>query len=437
MESTKLRLLLDFPFFGSLAMRMPLVADPSVNTFQVNGIDIKYNPAHVSTLTGSQKMFSYIHEIMHVVLGHFERQGGRDHDLWNIAADFAINQMIPEEHGVRRPHGILLDNTYNGMGAEEIYAMLADEFEGVPRAGGVDPESEDPGDGEVIGREFDGGGNVVSTIYNGGTISSASAGDHGENDGNATIHGDMMTDREAAYESLLERSRQFGEVVEPPPESDVTASGMRGAAAMVAQLMEADGEYIPEQIKELVYTITDTKLPWTEFLSKFLHESCIASYNWMRPNQRYSAVSDFILPSLRSNDAMTLAVVIDTSKSINGIKLGQFMTEFFALIASINYVSLMVLTCSKEVIEEETLYPGQKYEGGISGGGSTKFSPAFARLAEKQISPACLVYFTDLGSDDFGPQPQYPVMWVGDYTAEWEEAHRKRVPFGQVLSMRG
>lgn len=430
MEATKLRLLLDFPFFGSLAMRLPLVADASVPSFQTNGVDIRYNQTYVDGLSRSEKMFDYIRMIMHTVLGHFERRGNRDPDIWQIACAFATNQMIPEEHGVRRPHGILIDDAYENQSSEEIYAQLAGQFLDVPREGGVDPEGdEDPGDGPVHSADSAASAEVASHESQG-------PGEDVPLEGEGDHQGDDYDYDQETFRAMLEMATAFGQVVEPPEGSEVTASGMRGAAAMIGQIMEADGKHIPDQIKKLVYTITDTRLPWTEFLSKFLHESCMTQYNWMKPNQRYAAVSDFIFPSLRSNNGMTLAVVIDTSKSINTHKLNQFMSEFFALISSINHISLTVLTCTSEVLGSWTIYPGQVFDGDITGGGATKFSPAFNKIDELGITPACLVYFTDLGSDDFGPAPPYPVMWIGDYTEEWEEAHRKRVPFGQILSMR-
>jgi predicted metal-dependent peptidase len=56
----------------------------------------------------------------------------------------------------------------------------------------------------------------------------------------------------------------------------------------------------------------------------------------------------------------------------------------------------------------------------IKGGGGTSFAPAFEYLNEHHDIDAA-VYLTDLCSDDFGEEPNYPVLWVSttDRDAPW------------------
>jgi predicted metal-dependent peptidase len=56
--------------------------------------------------------------------------------------------------------------------------------------------------------------------------------------------------------------------------------------------------------------------------------------------------------------------------------------------------------------------------------GGTRFSPIFSEIENRDIAPACVVVLTDLCCADFGPQPDYPVLWVSTDpagTAPWGE----------------
>ena len=58
----------------------------------------------------------------------------------------------------------------------------------------------------------------------------------------------------------------------------------------------------------------------------------------------------------------------------------------------------------------------------------TAFRPVFDWIARSDIQPVCAVYLTDLCGCDFGPAPDYPVLWV---STELTQA-----PFGEVIAYR-
>ena len=121
MARLRTRLLLDQPFFGSLAMHLEMVPDASVPTAQTNGVYLKFNPDFMATLTENEQLGVLAHEVLHPALLHPYRRGDRDPKLWNEACDFAINTQLIEA-GFRLPQGALLDQQYKGMSAEAIYS---------------------------------------------------------------------------------------------------------------------------------------------------------------------------------------------------------------------------------------------------------------------------------------------------------------------------
>jgi predicted metal-dependent peptidase len=68
------------------------------------------------------------HEVMHLALCHHTRQGKRDHDKWNRAADHAINHLL-QGAGFDLPLNVLLEPRFTGMSAEAIYDQLLETYD--------------------------------------------------------------------------------------------------------------------------------------------------------------------------------------------------------------------------------------------------------------------------------------------------------------------
>lgn len=56
-----------------------------------------YNPDFVNTIDVPQLLFIFIHELNHIGMRHVTRCGKRDRNLWNIATDLYINEIILRE----------------------------------------------------------------------------------------------------------------------------------------------------------------------------------------------------------------------------------------------------------------------------------------------------------------------------------------------------
>ncbi|MGH9438670.1 MAG: vWA domain-containing protein, partial [Terriglobia bacterium] len=119
---SRVRLVLSQPFFGTLSLRLKLLAG-SLSTMATDGSRIVYNPAFVDGLSAAELEGVLAHEVLHCALGHQCRRGGRDPELWNRAADFAINPLLVA-NGFTLPAGALMDPVFNNLSAEEIYARL-------------------------------------------------------------------------------------------------------------------------------------------------------------------------------------------------------------------------------------------------------------------------------------------------------------------------
>lgn len=132
LEQARRWVLNEMPLLGALAVQLRLYADAAL----CDRMDIAIaavNPGigeiyfHTNRgLSHEEVLFVYVHELLHVALLHHTRLQGRDPFLWNCACDFVINGWLVEMGVGKFPAtGGLYDPRLQGMGAEEVYDLLA------------------------------------------------------------------------------------------------------------------------------------------------------------------------------------------------------------------------------------------------------------------------------------------------------------------------
>lgn len=137
LTTARAKLVMDQPFFGSLALRLRLEASEDLSTAGCDGRTLFYNPAFVDKLNPAELKGLLAHETMHPAMLHHTRRGSRERMRWNMAADYAINKILDNAR-FQLPPGALLDPKYDGMSAEEIYDKL-------PKDAGEGLDPFDPG----------------------------------------------------------------------------------------------------------------------------------------------------------------------------------------------------------------------------------------------------------------------------------------------------
>jgi len=124
----------EFPLLGAGAAHMTIVADEAVCDrldISVAAVDaylgeIYFHPKR--GLTTQEMIFVYVHELLHAALLHHTRGRGRDPWVWNLAADFVINDWLIEMGVGQFPSvGGLYDPRLKGMSADEVYDLLMRE----------------------------------------------------------------------------------------------------------------------------------------------------------------------------------------------------------------------------------------------------------------------------------------------------------------------
>jgi predicted metal-dependent peptidase len=379
-------LILDQPFFGSLALRLPLVPDPAAETLWTDGRKLGYNPGFVDGLELPELKTIIAHEILHCALAHTTRRGERKPDQWNIAGDFAINGIL-QESGFLMPADALLDPQYNGLSAEEIYNRLTD----------------DDDNGQGAGQQA--GGNQQQT--------QAGQDEDGDGDGPADP-GRMGEVRDAGQGDGEDQADTPGQLEEEWKVSVAQAATQaKGKGALGAGLAR------------LAEKILEHKIDWRDLLREFVERSARNDYNFNRPNTRYLHTG-FVMPSLISDELPEIAVVCDTSGSVDARQLASFGAELQAIAAEF-HTTINLSYCDTKVYNPTRFEPGDEIKLDPAGGGGTDFRPAFAWIEEAQLSPACLIFFTDLFGTFPEQAPEYPVLWL-DFAGYGVTA-----PFGETI----
>ena len=130
-EKVKYKIVTQSPLYRPYVHDMsPTIFTWVIDTMATDGVRLFVNPEFAAELSWMGKIFVLIHEIMHCIMMHDQRGAGRDHDLFNQAADFEINAIIVdttddfEEKFVKDEIHGLYEKKYLNVPVEEIYEDL-------------------------------------------------------------------------------------------------------------------------------------------------------------------------------------------------------------------------------------------------------------------------------------------------------------------------
>ena len=96
-SQAKAKLLVDYPYFGTIASRLELVQNDDIQAFKSNGIRLEYNSDFFDEIELSEMEFAFANGAMHASLAHESRKNGRSGWLWQMATDDVQNNSNSDE----------------------------------------------------------------------------------------------------------------------------------------------------------------------------------------------------------------------------------------------------------------------------------------------------------------------------------------------------
>ena len=389
LQKARTTLLLDHPFFGSLLFRLKGRESRSIKTMATDGVSLFYNPGFVDTLNAATLCGVLAHEVLHPGLQHHVRRSGRDPMRWNEACDYAINPILLDA-GLHLPEGVLVDDRFREMSAEQIYNQLQTKAEAKP--GDPDEMQEARGDGTASPHASSDDSNEISAPVTEGGI---------------------------------------GQVLDAPTANEQTATVEEQArewsvAVSQAVTLAKQAGKVPAGMERSLDGAAEAAVDWRELLRRTWSETTPADYSWMRPNRRH-IWTGLYLPGVVREGVGEVAIAVDCSGSVNSRQLRMFEAEVRSILEGRRPERVYVLYFDAAVNKVETFEAGQRVALSPVGGGGTEFGPCFEWLDEHGVRPHTLVFLTDLYGSFPDSEPAYPVLWAS--------TGGRRAPFGQVVPM--
>jgi len=352
--TARVGLLLRASFFGNLATRLKLVnADEWCGTAATDGRNFYYNSRFINMLRPKEIEFLFGHEVLHCVYDHMGRRGDRDPQLWNIADDYCVNgDLIKHRVGEKiTTVPCLHDTKYEGLCAEEVYDILYENAEKINI-------------NDLINKLLD---------------------DHLDENEDGEGSGDGETNGNGNGRPKLSKE-----------EKDKIRDEIKEAVLAAAAASDGAGN-LPAGVKRLIQDMTAPKMNWRELLRMQLESTIKSDFTWMKTSRRGWHM-DAVMPGMKNEELIDIAIAIDTSGSIGERMLKDFLSEIQGIMEQFSAYKIHVFTFDTDVYnpqqyDSENLDDITNYE--IMGGGGTDFDAVYNYLKEEQIEPKRLVMFTD------------------------------------------
>jgi len=363
----RVRLYITNPFFGQLASRLILrEANDWLDTAATDGKHLYYNTKFIDLLSPRETEFLFGHELLHVVYDHIIRKGDRDHFIWNMACDYCVNFDLREYKIGHFPSSVpcLYDVKYKNKSAEQIYDMLKKSIS-------ADKAS------NIMGAKGEGKG-------------------HGKFDDHPDFN--KIDTTKKGFPCL--------------PENELEKIREDFKDALIAAANSNPGN-VPLGVKRIIQKLIKPTISWKDVLQNRLRSKLISDFTWVRP-ARKSQHLDAILPSMTSDEHISVFVSIDASGSIDQKTITEFLSEIQGMFEEFSSFDVTVSSFDTSLYNPVTFTQDNgdltTYE--VKGGGGTACSPIFEYLEENDIVPDELIILTDGYINDWGNPNYCDTTWI-------------------------
>ena len=371
--SSRVRLLIRHPFFGTLATRLKMVEAEWCPTAATDGRHLYYNSDFFRTLTPEEIDFVVGHEVMHCVYEHCgefgrlmdKKEEDRDMKLWNIAADYKVNQALVESGVGTMPKQALHDRKYYRSYTEEIYEHLKQSGEG--------------DDKQTLDQHM-----------------------FGDGDGKGEGEGNDPTGRKAPIKVS-------------PQEAQAIKDQMKQAVLQAAQ--STDAGTLPGDIKRIISGMTNPKMDWRELLNISIQSLLKSDFTFMRQSRKSQSMGVY-LPGSKNEDKIDVAIGLDVSGSISSSMIEEFLGEVHGIMQQFQDFKIRIWTFDTQVNKEgykefDPYNADELKEYEIVGGGGTDFECNYNFMKENDITPDKFIMFTDgMPWDSWGDESYCDSLFV-------------------------
>ena len=341
--------------------------DENVPTACTNGRDEIYGREFIKSLDDRELAFVVLHETLHKAYRHlftWKKLHDENHQIANMACDYVINlqllDMDKERAVIAMPTRAgkaigLVDERFRGLNTKQVFDILKEE----------EPEG---GYGDQGGEGFD------------------------EHDWEGAK--ELSEEDKKAIEKEIDQALRQGMI----NHNKLVGKGAGGLNRELGDLLEP-------------------KVDWRELLREFVKATCSAkdASSWRRVNRRYLGTGTY-MPSLIGERVGHLVIGIDTSGSIGGQELNDFLTEVKGIASEVHpeKVDLMYWDTSVAGHEEYGYHEVDNIVSSTTprGGGGTDPTCMITYMKEKNIKPEAIIMLTDGCIGEWGEEWNAPILWT-------------------------
>lgn len=383
----RIHLLLEKCFYGNLALSLKMEENNDVQTMATDGKHIFYNKEFIDSLSDDDLQFILCHELIHNILYHLTRRENREQGQWNLAIDFAVNNILYKDFGFL-PKGALFKKEFENMTAEAIYNKLP-EMNGKGQKNGSYKRYE-KGDGQD---------NITVEISKDGIKV------NGEKIKQYDEHKDIRGSKSEIDE--LEKEWKI-QTVKAYEQAKMQGKNPAGMDIFIKELLQP-------------------KLDWRNMMLQFIVSTAKNDFTWLPPNRKFIH-RDMYFPSVTGESLGDVAVIIDDSGSCITDQQ-RFFSECNALLQQYE-INLHLIVCDMQINSYRVYEQGEQICLEQKGGGRTNLVKAFEFIKEKSINPNVIVCLTD-GQTDFPKKEDFPTLWVISKNGVEED----KIPFGMKVKI--
>ena len=396
---SRLRILCNQGFYGSLLMHMNFAIDDSVKNVAADRRKIYFNPSFLDKLSNLELDFVMIHEIVHLSLRHNSRSRVFENkEIFDQAADIVTNSNILKSFGMKEDYICLQGEIQSHQApdkkegyefsAEELYKILYEEM--------------------VLSGEL---GSKLDLDEDGYVIETSSGSGGGFDD----------------------HSKWGSESDEGISDLDWEKYTMDACEMMYVRDPSNSRGLIPGYAARAYMELKEAKTDWRTLINNFIQEE-VNDYSFTPPDRRFSD-SPFFLPDFSDTDEVVKGVLfmIDTSGSMSDSEITTAYSEVKGAIDQfggklegwLGFFDAAIVE-PKPFTNEDELMIIRPY-----GGGGTDFSIIFAyvkdQMEDKNISSIVIL------TDGYAPWPNeeaamgIPTIWLinnDDMTPPWGKVAR-------------
>lgn len=402
------RMVMNMPWFAQLAMNLTPHFSEKIDKCYTDGIVLALDPEWVADASDNDIQLVWAEAALKCALKLPFRKGYRDDKLWNDSATFTVGPHLAQEFTL--PEGFPTKREdFEDKTTEEIYNILYTEQMEQDSGGGSDS-----GSGGGSGNEGDNGSGTCDIKSPDDQDAKEERDDYEEQNGDRPEPGG---NREISPQELADDWEVNGRTAYK------NAKGVGNTPAWLDRMMQTDIE---------------AQIDWRAKLREYVELCLRDDYTMRRFNRRHIA-NDMYLPSLWSENLPDIALLVDVSGSVRDSEFEFFLAELSGILREFD-TTVHMYQFDTQPKGEAIIFTSEDLplQCNRRGAGGTDPCSTFAKLAEDDIEPVCIIGFSDMEIWNY-PEgdkiPEQPMLWVSTQKIKRLKENDYMPPFGEVCEL--